>query len=566
MKTRFNLRIIASRRNFFFWLRTSILPTLALLFFGASTKAQSIDWVLDGVNANQNVTTAVYCDSERVVVCGFFGSLFGSNGTTLQFSNAPILTSRGQSDAFVACINPDKTVNWIKQIGGIEWDYATDAIADTQGNVYLCGLFDDSVWVDNMYLVSEGATDIFLAKFNAAGTLLWLKQIKSPGDQYYYSKLATDNAGNLYLGGAFSTDTDFGDGVLHTFQGGSQLNFPKDAFLCKYDFNGNLLWSNIIQSSETEEITSLTVAPTGEVYACGHFLDSLTFSGVTKVSQGEEDIFLLKYDTSGSLVWVKTYGNIRSDLPTRIVTYGNNNILMSATYEDSITINSTQFFCIPQHNSSLLLAKFDSAGEPFWAKSYAVPAVGAVADINDSGKITFSGAFPINAFLDNFTLTSFDIGHDDVFVAICDSNGFVNKVFQGGMGQLDEYMHDLDMDEHGNIYAVGVPNTEVLWGTELIQNSFFLVKISQEEEGEPASISRNTMNDFSVYPNPTSGVISWQGPNDVQAISVYDMWGRLLISDHGEFNSIDLSKLSTGIYLLQVKTSAGVNQVLITKQ
>lgn len=543
----------------------SIALALLALFSTTISFSQSIDWVVDGVSPNQNVTTAVYCDSDKVFVCGSFGSLFGSNGTTLQFSNAPILTSRGQSDAFVVSMNPDKTVNWVKQMGGEEWDRTGDVVSDNQGNVYVSGTFEDSMWIDNMHLVCQGLADIFFAKFDSVGNLLWLKQIKSTGTSYY-PKLTTDNNGNVYVAGSFLSDTDFGDGIVHIFQGGSQFNFLRDAFLCKYDVNGDLVWSKVFQSPSTENVTSVVVAPTGEIYACGSFIDSLNFDGVMKTSLGEDDIFLVKYTADGSLIWVRTYGGTHGDIPSKISLYQQGRLFMTVTYEDSITMNGMPFNCVPWDANNLLLVKMDSSGEPTWAKSFAVELVEPVADINDSGEISFSGEFLINAFLDNFSLTSFEIGKFDVFVAMCDSSGAVNNVFQGGMGQLDEFMHDLDMDNSGNVYAVGgTPGSEIVWANNHVANSFFVLKITQEVE--PATVSSSTIKGFRISPNPTSGKVSWSADEDTRTIEVYDMSGRLLINEQiGLKVSMDLSGLSAGVYLVQIRTSEGIYKQLVTKQ
>ena len=126
----------------------------------------------------------------------------------------------------------------------MSFDMATSVAADASGNVYVAGEFNGTVDFDRgtgvFNLTSTGAPDAFLAKYNAAGSLLWAGQITDAGPiNGYRLGLTTDSGGNVYLTGQFTgtTDFDLGAGVTTLNSGPSAA-----AFVAKYTSAGGLTW------------------------------------------------------------------------------------------------------------------------------------------------------------------------------------------------------------------------------------------------------------------------------------------------------------------------------------
>src|SRR5205085_2314896 len=108
---------------------------------------------------------------------------------------------------------------------------------DTDGNSYISGGFTSTANFDGLTVSSAGKTDLFLAKYNAAGAIQWVKRAGGLLDDASRggSRLAVDRAGNFYVHGPFQDGAVFESTVL-TSKGGN------DVFTAKFNSQGNLLW------------------------------------------------------------------------------------------------------------------------------------------------------------------------------------------------------------------------------------------------------------------------------------------------------------------------------------
>lgn len=99
---------------------------------------------------------------------------------------------------------------------------------------------------------------------------------------------------------------------------------------------------------------------------------------------------------------------------------------------------------------------------------------------------------------------------------------------------------------------------------EANSTSIFLAQII----GCTLGINQNTPNSFVVFPNPTNNIVTVKSTNGIQNIALYDMNGRILqniISDNNNEQSIDLSNLPSGIYMMEIKTDFGKSVEKIVK-
>ena len=115
-----------------------------------------------------------------------------------------------------------------------------------------------------------------------------------------------DDVGNIYIGGSFQNTVDFDPGVgtvNHVFEG------SYDCFVEKLDVNGNFIWVNTFGSTGQEEVESIKVDQSGNIYLTGFFEETVDFDAgagtIPLTSNGGEDIFVQKLDDSGNLLWVK---------------------------------------------------------------------------------------------------------------------------------------------------------------------------------------------------------------------------------------------------------------------
>jgi hypothetical protein len=176
--------------------------------------------------------------------------------------------------------------NWIKQFGTSYGDYAVGLSADALGNIYVAG------WtLGDFGGPNAGSSDAFLAKFDSAGDLQWVKQLGS-STWDYVKGVSADGLGNIFVAG----DTQ---GSL----GGSNAG-GADAFLAKYNSAGDFQWVKQLGTSAIDGLTEVAADQLGNAYVSGSFGGNI---------QGFADPFVAKFDGSGNLVWSRQFGTTRAD-------------------------------------------------------------------------------------------------------------------------------------------------------------------------------------------------------------------------------------------------------------
>src|SRR5687768_11207058 len=173
-----------------------------LFSFTASTVAQlpkftSIE-VPTGTRASSAYGLGVD-SSGNCYLAGFFGSQTAT--ATIDFGTTN-LTAVGGNDGYVAKYNPEGICQWACQIGGVGRDEAIRLAVDRHGDSYVVGEFSGAASIGSSNLMSAGGTDLFLARFNSAGKLLWVESAGSSASDSAYS-VAVNNQGDCFITGFF---------------------------------------------------------------------------------------------------------------------------------------------------------------------------------------------------------------------------------------------------------------------------------------------------------------------------------------------------------------------------
>jgi hypothetical protein len=266
-----------------------------LKHFGLVTKAPG------GSNAGADSCNGVAVDGVGNVYCS--GSTNGAMGEANGSS-----PSSGH-DAFVMKLDKDGNLLWLTHFGNVTkapsgsnagfYDYCNGVSVDLSGNVYCAGFTSSSMAETN-----GGNYDAFVMKLNSSGGLIWLKQLGQTtkllgGDNSgyeYCNGVSVDPNGNVYCAGETS-------GPMMEQHGGG----VSDPFVLKFDSSGNLLWVKHFGDSTTtgtgnnssnEVCHGVTSDSNGNVYCAGR-----TFGAMSETNGGSDDVFVMKLDTNGSLVW-----------------------------------------------------------------------------------------------------------------------------------------------------------------------------------------------------------------------------------------------------------------------
>jgi len=216
--------------------------------------------------------------------------------------------------------------------------------------------------------------DIFIVKYDPNGQPLWATSAGGEDDDEGRS-IAVDAKGNVYVTGYFkSANLTFGSITLENAgKGGDDKSFEEDIFIAKYDPKGQLLWAKSAGGDEEERGEGIAVDPNGNVYVAGYFQsDVLSFGSVTLKKDFEiENIFIVKYDPNGQLLWAKSAaGRCSGNSGTRIIAVDpSGNVYVTGYFEspilsfDSITLKNEG------EERDLFVVKYSPNGQVLWAKS-----------------------------------------------------------------------------------------------------------------------------------------------------------------------------------------------------
>ena len=415
----------------------------------------------------------------------------GELGGTTTFGSGITLTSAAE-DIIVAKYNGGGDLVWVKQAGGIKNDRGFSIAVDASGNSYVTGQFQDSSsFGPGVVLTSAGNRDIFVAKYNTDGDLLWVKQAGGSDDDRGYG-IAVDELGYSYVTGYFTGSATFGPGEAN--QTILESAGDHDIFVAKYNNSGNLEWAKKAGGSGTDNGRGIAVDNLGNSYLTSFFTGSATF-GAGEVNEtilesaGFLDIYVAKYNGSGDLMWAKRAGGsggTSNDVGFGIAVDVNGNSYVTGFFPGTVTFGqgeAKQTILTSTGALDIFVAKYDPNGILSWAKQCGGSGdhggFGIAVDVNGNSYVT--GFFGASATFGGTALTS--AGAYDLFVAKYNSSGILEWANQAGGLSDDETGLGIAVDAYSNSYVTGIFSGSATFGgatlTSAGDRDIFVAKFGQ---------------------------------------------------------------------------------------
>ncbi len=447
------------------WCMATFMVFVALSSVAASGPTPAFSWVRQIIGGEDDFSSGIAVDAEgSCYVTGSFYSGFLSFGTIT-------LTNRGSADAFVAKFDRTGNPVWAKQWGGIGYDGGRSIALDTAGTCYVTGFFQATVDFGGTNLTSHGSGDLFVAKLDSSGNLLWVSREGATGGEAPEG-IAIDAAGNCYVTGFFfsSTNTTFGSFTLTNRAFILPGNGKEDAFLVKYDSAGNVQWAQQLGSINYGYGLGIGADAAGNVFVTGSIESPAIFGSTTLTSSiPSRNIFLAKYDTAGNFLWVKEAGGKGTDTGTLgnygtdVAVDGAGNIYLSGFFSSTnahfgdITLTNLQ-------KVDTFLVKHDSSGNVLWARSGGGAgedrAAGVVVDTQGNSYLagffrSTVATFGTIMLTNKSSATPGPTGTTrDFFLVKYDSEGNVLWARQTG-GTEDDFNVGAAVDAVENVYVTG---------------------------------------------------------------------------------------------------------------
>lgn len=360
--------------------------------------------------------------------------------------------------------------NWAFRLGGSGLNDINNSVSiDGIGNVYVAGTFEGTVDFDpnpniNYPLTSAGSRDIFFAKYNANGDLIWANRMGSNGiDEAKFIRVNNLN-NEVYLSGTFQNTVDFNPSSSATANLAAAGGY--DVFFAKYSQTGALLFSRRIGNTASESISAMAINPSN-----GEFIISGTFSGIVdfdpnattaNLTATGSDMFIARY--SSTFNYMNAYRN--NGISITDVNYDNSNsmIFLTGNFSGSLDADFTSATSTLSSSSGTLsdvyISKYDIGFNHQWTKQFGGTTGNRYGKklVTTGNEVILTGYHYGTVDLDPSASNSIVTcaGGSDYFVSILSgSTGtFINGFNIGGVN--DEIAMDIGVDNSSNIYISGV--------------------------------------------------------------------------------------------------------------
>ena len=453
---------------------------------------------------------------------------------SITFGPFTLTSASGNGTGFLARFNTvsDSWVwaNKITLVSYYAWSVIQDIASDASGNTYVVGYYAHTIKFDNISLSSTKlgstpTTDLFVAKMNANGTWAWAKSFGTKTGADFGWTITLDANNNIYVGGEFANK------VL-------QCNYWKtvfDIFLAKLNSSGSVQWQKRIApkpvTCSTQTATKdITTDAAGNVYLTGTFSGTYVFGNGASLSitdNGSTDIYVAKFNSSGTTQWVRSSGGPEWDKVETIASDAVGNIYIAGQMGNSpLTRNG-------------FVSKYNSAGTPIWtvnpfpySAEFPQPWVVGIIPYGNSllaadrriGLKTLS--LTDGSVLSSDSLTGNPTIFPDGFLA---SPFGISDLETDGTGFVVEINAECGTSDLGNITMIASTDCN----EELHSQDVFVVRggeppvlyMQPDVDIKPDVSNVTALSELNLYPNPATNQVNIQLP-EIKSES------RLMICNH----------------------------------
>lgn len=382
------------------------------------------------------------------------------------------LTSMGGDDIFLAKYNNAGNLSWIRQAGGSLNDIGRSLTLDSLGNIYLTGSFEVMAWFGSTQINSNGSNDIFVAKYNNNGTLQWVKNFGGFFDDHGNAITSTEG-GYTWIAGSIQGISTFGNTPVIS-------NGGDDAFIMKLNPEGNLQWVKNAGGTSEDMAYSVAIDVAEDAIITGRFQSSAQFGTSTLTSSGNNDIFIAKYSPIGNLKWVRKAGGTGNDLTRAVRTDYSQNIYLAGSFEGNATFGTLNL--VSNGLKDAFVAKYDKGGNPLWLRNIGGSGIdnAKALALDALSNVYVAGAFRNSMTLGDKTLTS--AGSSDIFVVKYNAAGYRVWSQQAGGTAPDSAMAIAVRPDKNLALGGSFGSTAAFGGTNLISQGMddsFLTRLNQ---------------------------------------------------------------------------------------
>lgn len=470
------------------------LIALLFVFFemNISLNAQVPDWVWakSGGGSSQDQGNALCIDNNgNVLITGYFSGTATFGDTTIN--------SVGNWDFFLAKYDQSGKLLWIRNSGGTNSDFATAVTTDSENNIYVTGQYAGDLTIGSYSLDNYSSTyDIFIAKYNRNGNVVWAKKIGSTGADEALA-ITTDKNDNLVITGSIQPTAYFDSISITNSDLGSHT-----MFVAKYTSSGKILFVDNF-GGHMNFANCVAVDNNNNIIVGGRYDRSVTIGGKTYTSQSSFSPILIKLHHDGNVVWVDApvcSGGTNSF--NGIAIGPDNNIFLTGSFENNMKMGLSVLVSSGMNDG--FICKYNSSGTITWGHAF--------------GGTDKDEGFAVSCNANQVAVTGFSKiisgKGTDVLLNIYGMDGSMKlNYITGGLG--NDNGRSIKTDMYGNSYLAGEFTNNMFFGTLLLSGQgteVFMAKL--EFETTPSIvIYQHPVNENKCLGENATFIVSASGTN-----------------------------------------------------
>lgn len=465
---------------------------------------------------------------------------------TAQFGTKT-LVSAGGTDVFLVKYSADDDPLWSVKMGGQDYDYVQQIIADDDGNVIIAGYFYGTTQIGTDEYASYGSQDLFIAKYNSDGDFIWSARSGGPMADYLNGLTAGDSQ-DFYIAGFYYNSIAIGDTTLLS-SGGS------DIYLAKYSTDGEYLWANSCGGSSSDQVNSASFNANGNILVAGSFYYNISFSDTTLTTTNPVGVYIAGFHPDGQLNWVLQLDGTYLTTEVLIKSAPSCDFYISGNFSEQITFGD-KVFDAGEFNQDIYLAKYDSTGDLQWARhahSFASDQVVGL-ETDQYNNLYIAGHYLDTIHFDQLTLKyNLCCGSREIFVVYYTDKG--NALWGDSISGTRANLQSIELQQDNELLISGLFSEIITMGNYSLSYYDGFQNYMTCLKGEVYTLVNDNgpENELMVFPNPASHMIQVMNSDNVHLIfQIYSINGSLLKTGSlPESGGIDISDLQPGQYIFR---------------
>lgn len=463
------------------------------------------------------------------------------------FGSLVLINNSDEKRGFLVKYTSDGTALWAEPFGD-EYAVAADMAVAPSGNVYVAGLFHDSLYLADTTVVAAGLHS-YIIGYDPEGKRRWLRLFEGA----YVGEIAAGGAEKICAGVHYPFDDPAG----------------RKAALLLYSESGDEEWRQELAPDGTCVIDAVDMDVAGRMAVAGRFGNRDLVIGDTVLPGGLPDrrlFFTALFGGDGILQWARqgNYTNRVAEPPqVDIAIDRDGNVIAVGGVTDTLYIDEHKVIGPAAENRfAVLVMRYSVSGTIEWLHSFGGRGVDRAlsAAVDRNGNTVVTGRYFDTLALGDVILRENRFAHN-CFIAVLDQSGAVSRASVVARVGLQDFA--AACDSTGNIFVCGsaLLDSATVDGVPFGKNEGFVLRAA------PATAVREIPDyrqQFSVYPNPArSGIVIVPPAAFGAKVELLDLSGRIVYSlapapaDTGTALRIPLGGVAPGLYLLSVVAPDG---------